>query len=692
MMSPSKAYARPNPKNNQNSFNARQSINQGPIHINAKERPASAIFFANATHTLPEAVQIDEWFESLTQYEDMLEDMAKVSLDPVFKDELNAIDQWFSVLSDPERTAALYNLVQHSSDIQIRFFITILQQMAKTEPLLSTLHEESSKPGESTQFGQQNTNIAGNQRTASVYSSNYDSNRTSSFSNSSNFQNYHSYRNDTENIPGTDEDFRNVSYGLKDSPLDIKTLSSESQGSIFPKNNWQAENSNNNDGFMFGSSSSFLRNRESITKKDTAVPASNLELSSNINPSRWIQNSLHVNTIGIPPENSSSNRKSAFLDRPNSLVEADSNPDWRNKPYSQPSNFPNGIGFTSANSLNPQNINNPNLAGSTSINSSSPRTSSFLLSGGRQSFAEKDHGSIRWSTFSDSLDPYIPVNQDRSPSLSSMLDTQSIGDRRSISNRLSIVLGASRDLNSQIPPPPGVYSQLQQPSSSFRNAQAQNQSQPSYSGNYASQQKKENSYQDSSNKPVSNSNNSGSSSNNYKSSSNIYSIQNNRFPPTETKSNQYSSNQYSTSKGPNESMNSISHTKAQSLIKQKAAGLRVNNSSSSTPSNQFNSSESKNYKPAIKVSEDNETPSLQAKANKPVKQSTDTVDLELLNDVPAWMKSLRLHKYITCFEGMDYKQIVDLDDASLTNLGVLALGARRKMLKVFEAVKLELNN
>ncbi|KAJ1767914.1 Flap-structured DNA-binding and RNA-binding protein, partial [Coemansia sp. RSA 1843] len=104
-----------------------------PFAAGKSARPASEIFFANAQHPLPEAKHIDRWFESLSQFEDMLEDMAKVSLDPVFKDELNAIDQWFSVLSEPERTAALYSLMQHCSDLQVRFFITILQQMLRID-------------------------------------------------------------------------------------------------------------------------------------------------------------------------------------------------------------------------------------------------------------------------------------------------------------------------------------------------------------------------------------------------------------------------------------------------------------------------------------------------------------------------------------------------------------------------------
>jgi len=62
-------------------------------------------------------------------------------------------------------------------------------------------------------------------------------------------------------------------------------------------------------------------------------------------------------------------------------------------------------------------------------------------------------------------------------------------------------------------------------------------------------------------------------------------------------------------------------------------------------------------------------------------------DPALLNDVPAWLRSLRLHKYTTNFEGKKWQEIVVLDEAQLEDMGVAALGARRKMLKTFEAVR-----
>ncbi|OLY83194.1 Protein VTS1 [Smittium mucronatum] len=680
MMSPSKTYSRTSSKPNQNVLGSRQSQGQGPIHINAKERPASAIFFANATHTLPEANQIDEWFESLTQYEDMLEDMAKVSLDPIFKDELNAIDQWFSVLSEPERTAALYNLIQHSSDVQIRFFITILQQMAKTEQPLSTLYEGDRNSKDLDSYSQYNHNNRGSQlRSSSNYNPNYDSNRNSGFPGSNSIQNYSSYRGDSDRNIGIEDDLRNSSYGPKDSAVDLERIPSESQSSIFNKNSWNIDSSTGKDGYMFGSSSTMLRNRDSMSKKDPVISGNGLDYS-NTGSNRWIQNSLHVNNMVVSNENPP-NRRSSFLDRPSSLIEADSNPDWRNKAASQNQNFSGAISFGSGNSLNQQNSSNPNLG-----ISSSPRTSGFLLNSGRQSFVEKDRGSIRWSTFSDNLDSYIPVNQDRSPSLTSILDNQNIGDRRSISSRLSMVLSANRDLNSQIPPPPGVYPSLQS-SSSFRSSQNNNPS--NFSNNYSTSQKKEEIYSDHSSRINSKIDNNGAGVN--KSATyNNYSVQNNRYISTDSKSNQYSSNQYSTTKVPNEGMSSVTHSKVQSLIKQKAAGLRVsNNSSNSTQSPSVPSPETRTPKPSIKITEEISQSGLESE-NKGLKQATEPLDLDLLNDVSAWMKSLRLHKYIPCFEGMNYRQIIELDDADLTKIGVQALGARRKMLKVFESVKLEL--
>ncbi|KAJ3356522.1 hypothetical protein HDU83_000873 [Entophlyctis luteolus] len=73
---------------------------------------------------------INQWFSDLSYYESTLEQMAASKLDDSFREELRAIEQWFVVLSDPERTAALYSLIKHTTPMQQRFFITVLQQLS----------------------------------------------------------------------------------------------------------------------------------------------------------------------------------------------------------------------------------------------------------------------------------------------------------------------------------------------------------------------------------------------------------------------------------------------------------------------------------------------------------------------------------------------------------------------------------
>ncbi|KAF9241087.1 hypothetical protein BU15DRAFT_87332 [Melanogaster broomeanus] len=102
-------------------------------------RPTSELLGGSTMFQTPESEAIDRWFENLQNYEETLEDMAAASLDVNFKEELSAIEQWFKVLSEAERTAALYSLLQQSTQVQIRFFITVLQQMARSDPMTALL-------------------------------------------------------------------------------------------------------------------------------------------------------------------------------------------------------------------------------------------------------------------------------------------------------------------------------------------------------------------------------------------------------------------------------------------------------------------------------------------------------------------------------------------------------------------------
>jgi hypothetical protein len=62
-------------------------------------------------------------------------------------------------------------------------------------------------------------------------------------------------------------------------------------------------------------------------------------------------------------------------------------------------------------------------------------------------------------------------------------------------------------------------------------------------------------------------------------------------------------------------------------------------------------------------------------------------DPELLKDIPAWLKALRLHKYSASFEGMTWQEMVVLDEAELESRGVATVGARKRFLRLFESIK-----
>jgi hypothetical protein len=116
----------------------------------SRTRPSSEIFLQNPLKQFAPSgpgasedqiidIAAEKWLADLELYQRTLEEMAEVSLDKNFKDELNSIEKWFEVLSVGERTAALYALLQRTTPVQIRFFITVLQKIANRDPISSVL-------------------------------------------------------------------------------------------------------------------------------------------------------------------------------------------------------------------------------------------------------------------------------------------------------------------------------------------------------------------------------------------------------------------------------------------------------------------------------------------------------------------------------------------------------------------------
>lgn len=69
-------------------------------------------------------------------------------------------------------------------------------------------------------------------------------------------------------------------------------------------------------------------------------------------------------------------------------------------------------------------------------------------------------------------------------------------------------------------------------------------------------------------------------------------------------------------------------------------------------------------------------------------QQTSLEDEPSNSQMHTWLKTLRLHKYAKIFENVTYEQMIVLTDEDLQRLGVSATGARTKMLKSIEALRM----
>ncbi|KAL6715711.1 Flap-structured DNA-binding and RNA-binding protein [Lecanora helva] len=102
-------------------------------------RPASEMIYNQSQQYDPADKAAEQWIAEIDQCETTLEEMAGATTDQDFKDELTAIEQWFRVLSEAERTASLYSLLQQATKVQILFFIQTLEEMLRKHPMPGVL-------------------------------------------------------------------------------------------------------------------------------------------------------------------------------------------------------------------------------------------------------------------------------------------------------------------------------------------------------------------------------------------------------------------------------------------------------------------------------------------------------------------------------------------------------------------------
>ncbi|KAF8813711.1 hypothetical protein BYT27DRAFT_7268131 [Phlegmacium glaucopus] len=129
-----------------------ESIPQPPAPL-TDVNPAPASGQANGASPAPlppTAIEgFDRWVKGFQKYESVLGEMAKASADTKFKDELATIEHWFKVLTESERTTALYTLLQHSNQDQLQFLLTVIQKKIQPPevPKLTTISSLASQDG-----------------------------------------------------------------------------------------------------------------------------------------------------------------------------------------------------------------------------------------------------------------------------------------------------------------------------------------------------------------------------------------------------------------------------------------------------------------------------------------------------------------------------------------------------------------
>lgn len=133
-----------------------------------------------------------------------------------------------------------------------------------------------------------------------------------------------------------------------------------------------------------------------------------------------------------------------------------------------------------------------------------------------------------------------------------------------------------------------------------------------------------------------------------------------------------------------ESINRTGNSSSAPLVRQMLPMSTVNGSklskNSTNPNMNFKQMKSPELKRTSMQSAPSPTPS---NSSMPM----EVANLELLENIPAWLKLLRLHKYTDCLKDIPWRELVEYDNNQLEERGVVALGARRKLLKAFDVVK-----
>ncbi|KAI9302335.1 hypothetical protein BJ944DRAFT_206225 [Cunninghamella echinulata] len=559
-------------------------------------RPTSEVLKSRRSVLSEQTEQLNNWYEDLQKYEKSLEDIATATLDQSFKEELQHVDQWFCYLSDAERTATIYTLLQHNSPVQTRFFINILQQQKRDSIL--TLPEQDSSP-----FYQAEKEVT--QRLMNIMPYKTGQPKTLSSTNLTT----------TATRQPTTFDRHSIAIG----ETDDYSNNTNNNNRVFPTSPGLYSN-------PLGSSSqlSIGSTRPNPTNPTTATTTSAL-------PSPL--------TSTFPKNNNHS--------RPSSSIDIDHSPDffsaWRSQQTSS-------VAANNRHSF----IERPKSADLFGEHNSNTITSvPFQPWGISSTLSLSDIANLPHSSSSSSIKSCSTTNH--IPFIDKPLPTITTVNEKEEENHHHLHHHHHHHLQQQ------QQHGLISPYPTNANTSSSSLMNPNdviYSNN----------------------NNNNNNNNNVS----------NGLTPASAFAQYYSS---SRSSSPVPSTSTPTHYTRPTLSPSHSATTITSVSSSSSKQHHKENNNNKSFGAFLDPKDvkyhqsRNQNNNKSKNNNNNNNNNENVVDMELLKDVPSWFRSLRLHKYNPIFESMKWQDIIKLSDDALQAKGVAALGARRKMLKVFETIQ-----
>ncbi|EPB84974.1 hypothetical protein HMPREF1544_08252 [Mucor circinelloides 1006PhL] len=616
-----------------NSPNMSNNIRLSPANRQHHQRPVSEILKPESFIS-PETQALDKWFEDLQQYESSLESMATASLDPKYKEEVQHVDQWFRYLNEAERTATIYTLLQHSTQVQIRFFITVLQQMDRKDPvgaLLSPAHPEKVDMQAQLTGAMKKAELEASQKLLSVLP--YQTGQVIARPNANAIRRQHIDRH---------------SFALGDTE-EYDHLFSRIPGDYSLRNSYASQQQQTQQRGMFD---------HPINTR----PKSVIEGNSSIFSNDWSYGGFGQHHYHQQQQQQQQQQ------RQNATVGA-------NRPKSA-------------------DISNWSFGLTSSVSSKSVRGSS------------KDPLVSPWSGLSPTVSTFSEQQQQQHSQQQNEMDQQLSmmankwnlgGGGNGGNNRSSVILSddtngfRSRTTTMSIPetadeqyhvqsPPTTPAPAVNNPTTNIvLSLYDESASTPSTSTQlFGPSEKRDSLYKANESSPVPSQSTSMSlfnMSTNIRPTNTVPKQQhhafgqflnpNDRINANESAETGYYSDHSDTSNRSNGSRSYYNNKK-----KVHYAG----NNAAHNDGGYYNNALRHGGNNALATTKEN-------------KKNVDVVDMSLLEDVPAWLRSLRLHKYNPIFETMKWQDMLKMDDEALLNKGVAALGARRKLLKVFDQVK-----